>query len=310
MMQRVQFDLGKPDLDKLLSVADGDLLYRGVKRRENDKTSTTIMHGRVPYITYNIFAPYADEMIHGFSTRLGGVSREHLESLNLSFSRGDDPENVTENFRRFSEAVGFDHTRAVFSDQVHDTALHRVTEEDCGKGIIRESDIRGIDGLMTDVPGIPIMTFFADCVPVFFYDPEHKAIALSHSGWRGTVGDIAGKTIRRMREEFDSAPERIVTAIGPSICMDCYEVSEDVASLFMKKYKDTGDMGTVLMDKGNGKYQLNLHAAVRRNLLAAGVKEEHIAMPDICTCCNPRFLFSHRASKGMRGNLAAVMALK
>ena len=333
-MQRIQFDFGRPDTEALLARGDGELKYRGIPRKERE-TNTEIVHGPVPYIKYKIYAPYEDDLVHAFTTRFGGVSTGHLKSLNLSFSRGDDADNVRENYRRLGEALGIDVSRAVFSDQVHLKTIRRVTAADAGKGLTKESDIRETDGLMTDEPGLPIFTFYADCVPVYFYDPIHKAIGLAHSGWKGTVADIAGEMVRAMGKAFGTDAEALICAIGPSICMDCYEVSEDVAFQFIEKYGDRGtdwgDRGTVLLvppaggtkepspclpnppillDKGGGKYQLNLHEAVRQNLLAAGVTKQNIAMPDLCTCCNPEFLFSHRASKGMRGNLAAVMMLK
>lgn len=263
----------------------------------------------VTYITFPKLSQYGEDMVHGFSTRLGGVSKNHLGSMNLSFTRGDEREDVLENHRRFGKALGYDENRLVFSNQVHLTNIHKVTREDCGKGIIRESDIIEIDGLVTDEPGIPLITFYADCVPLFFYDPVNKVIAMAHSGWKGTVERIGAKMISYMKEEYHSNPEDIVCAIAPSICQKCYEVSEDVALRFLEVFGD-GYGDELLYRKDNGKYQLNLHKACEITLLEAGVKKEHLDVTDICTCCNPEFLFSHRASNGMRGNLAGVMMIK
>jgi hypothetical protein len=269
--------------------------------------STYITPGAVPVIKYRIFDEFP-ELITGFSTRLGGVSRGHLLSLNLSFSRGDERENVMKNHELFAAAVGYDYRRLVFSDQLHDIKIKNVTEEDAGKGIIRESDIKGIDGLVTDVPGLPLITFYADCVPLYFYDPVKRVVALAHSGWRGTVKKIGAVMVKRMEDDYGSSPSDIVCAIGPSICRSCYEVSSDVADEFKAAY--SGDIYNQLVDvKENGKFQLDLHLACYYNFLSAGIREEHIAMPDICTCCNSDILFSHRASKGKRGNLAAVAML-
>ena len=262
----------------------------------------------VPVIKYKALDIYED-IIHGFSTRLGGVSKEHLFSMNLSFSRGDERDNVLENHRRFAKAVGYNSERLVFSDQVHDVIIHVVKEEDAGKGIIKESDIKNIDGLVSNVKNIPLITFYADCVPLFFYDKLNKVVGLAHSGWKGTVGNIAAHMIQTMKNEYSSSPENIVVAIGPSICMDCYEISEDVAVKFEAKYTDK-ELKNMLLNKGNGKYQLDLHQACKYNFLNAGILENNISMPDICTCCNPNELFSHRASNGLRGNLAAVIMLK
>lgn len=262
----------------------------------------------VPVIKYKAFDNYKN-IIHGFSTRLGGVSKEHLSSMNLSFSRGDKKEYVLSNHSRFAKAVGYDSERLVFSDQVHDVKIHIVKENDIGKGIIKESDIKNIDGLVTNVKNIPLITFYADCVPLFFYDKNKKVVGLAHSGWKGTVGNIAASMIQTMRNEYNSNPENIVVAIGPSICMDCYEISEDVAVQFEDKYSDI-ELNNMLLNKGNGKYHLDLHQACKYNFLRAGIVEKNISMPDICTCCNPNEMFSHRASKGLRGNLAAVIMLK
>ncbi len=263
----------------------------------------------VSYITFPKLFQYDKDMLHGFSTRFGGVSKEHLSSMNLSFSRGDQKECVLENHRRFAKALGYDARKLVFSDQVHLTNFHKVTKEDCGKGIIRESDIKEVDGLVTNEPGVPIITFYADCVPVFFYDPVKKVIAMVHSGWRGTVERIGAKMVSYMAEEFGCKPKDIVCAVAPSICQKCYEVSEDVAGHFLEVF-GTSYGKELLYAKENGKYQLNLHKACGITLLEAGIEKENLDVTDLCTCCNPEFFFSHRASHGMRGNLAGVMMLR
>ena len=262
----------------------------------------------VPIIKYNIFDKY-ENIVHGFSTRLGGVSKEHLSSLNLSFSRGDLRENVLENHKRLGEAIGYNHEKLVFSDQVHDVRIHQVMEDDMGKGIMKESDIKETDGLITNIPGIPLITFYADCVPLYFYDPVQKVVALAHSGWKGTVNKIGAVMVSKMKELYGSEPSDIICAIGPSICKSCYEVSADVADMFKEAFTHE-EYEDIVEEKGNEKYLLDLHKACKYNFINAGINESNIAMPDYCTCCNSQMLFSHRASKGMRGNLAAVIMLK
>lgn len=262
----------------------------------------------VVYLTYPALTE-TQAVIHGFSTRLGGVSQGIYSSMNLSFTRGDEEEAVKENYRRIAEAIGFSYDSIVCSDQTHTTNVLRVGRKDCGNGITRPRPYTDVDGLITDEPGVTLATFYADCVPLYLVDPVRKAIGLSHSGWRGTVGKIGKVTVESMEKEFGCKPENIITAIGPSICMDCYEVSEDVANEFRNAYPE--EKWSLLMEnKGNGKYQLNLWEACRENFLEAGILPENIHMPQICTCCNPEFLFSHRASKGKRGNLAAFLALR
>ena len=195
----------------------------------------------------------------------------------------------------------------MFSDQVHKTNLRIVTKDDCGKGIVRERDFSEIDGLITQEVGIPLMTFYADCVPLFLYDPVQRVIATAHSGWRGTIGRIGMVVVQKMQELYGSKPEDIICAIGPSICKACYEVSKDVADACGVYTEEQRKI--LLEDKGNDKYQLDLHQACYYNFTDAGVLPEHIALPDICTCCNPELLFSHRASGGRRGNLGGVIML-
>ena len=178
----------------------------------------------------------------------------------------------------------------------------------------KEKGYRDVDGLIRNVPGLILGTFYADCVPLLFVDPVHHAIGCSHSGWRGAVGEMGKKTVEAMREAYGSCPEDIFAAIGPSICQDCYEVGKDVAEPFEKlfsqeRYQDVS-LKNILTEKVNGKYQLDLWRANEAILLGAGILKEHLSMTDICTCCNPGYLFSHRASKGRRGNLAAFLMLK
>ena len=145
-------------------------------------------------------------------------------------------------------------------------------------------------------------------MPLYFVDPVHRAIGLSHSGWRGTVNRMGEVTLQRMKEAFGTRPSDVWTAIGPSICQDCYEVSEDVAQEFISAFEGRAD-NRLLYRKENGKYQLNLWRANELVLLESGVPKDRIAVTDICTCCNPQVLFSHRASKGKRGNLGAFLQL-
>lgn len=260
----------------------------------------------VPYIYY----PQLEEtgVVHGFSTRLGGVSEGIFSSMNLSFSRGDNPERVMENFRRMGDAIGFKPEAVVLSAQTHTTNVIRVGYKERGLGITRDKIYSDVDGMITNEKGIMLSCSFADCVPLYLVDPKAGAIGLSHSGWRGTVGKIGKITVEKMQEEFGCNPKDILAAIGPSICMDCYEVSEDVAQQFKEAY-DKEAIGRMLLEKGNGKYQLNLWEACRENFLEAGIMPEHIVMPQICTCCNPELLYSHRASHGKRGALASFLML-
>ena len=262
---------------------------------------------KTPYLEYPLFQE-TGIVTSAFSTRLGGVSEGYYSSLNLSFDRGDDPARVLENFKRIGASMGVAVEDMVLSKQTHTTNVRVVTEEDKGKGVMRERNYTDVDGMITNVPGICLVTSYADCVPLYFVDPAKKAIGLSHSGWRGTVGKIGKNTVQLMQENFGSKPEDLLAAVGPSVCMDCYEVSEDVADAFKEAFP--GHTDEILLDKKNGKYQLDLWKANEIVLTEAGVLKEKIAVTNICTCCNPDLLFSHRASHGKRGNLGGFIYLK
>lgn len=259
------------------------------------------------YLTFPALAA-TGAVEHLFSTRLGGVSEGCLGSMNLSYTRGDEKENVDENFRRIATALNRKVTEFVFTDQTHTANVRVADARDAGCGIVRERGYHDVDGLVTNDPGIVLCAFFADCVPLFFVDPIRRVIGLSHSGWKGTVHKIGKETVQTMRREFGCDPADIVAAVGPSICGDCYEVSEDVAEQFRQAFSE--DTGAVLREKGGGKYLLDLWEANRLVMKEAGILEEHISVTDLCTCCNPEFLFSHRASHGKRGNLGAFLALR
>lgn len=269
---------------------------------------TVIEKDNVVYLTFPLLER-VEGIVHGFSTRLGGVSEGYEGSMNLSFGREQSRENVEENHRRLAEAIGYCPEQMVFSKQTHTTNVKVVTKKDCGTGYTKDRDFDDIDGLVTNEPGVVLTTFYADCVPLLMVDPVHRAIGCSHSGWRGTVADMAKATLDVMNREYGTLAKDVLAAIGPSICQDCYEVSEDVVEQFKTAYSEAV-WPKLFYGKENGKYQLNLQEACRQNFMRAGVPEEQISLPDLCTCCNPEFLFSHRAYDGKRGNLAAMLMIK
>ena len=244
---------------------------------------------------------------HAFSTRIGGVSEGIFSTMNLSFSRGDDHTCVTENYRRICSAIGVDYKKCVISKQTHTTNIRIVTEEDIGKGIVKSRDYDDVDGLITNIPGVTLVTQFADCVGLLFYDPVKKVIASSHAGWRGTVGKIGEKTVNMMCEHFGCNTDDICVGIAPSIGPCCFEVDSPVAEEFMKMQGI--DLSSVIKNDGNGKYHIDLWLANYLTLITSGVKQENISVTDLCTKCHPDVFFSHRATEGKRGNLAAFICL-
>ncbi len=274
----------------------------GLKYKNQDRIFEEREVGGVPYLSYLVLENLVI-VNHGFSTRLGGVSKGNCASMNISTTRGDDPAAIKENTRRIAQAIGVEPESMVYTHQTHTVNVAVVREGDQGKRFMET------DGMVTNVPGICLVTFYADCVPLYFVDPVKKAIGLSHSGWRGTVHRMGKATVEKMQETYGSDPADIIAAIGPSICQDCYEVSEDVIGEFRKEFEEEV-LPELFYEKGKGKYQLNLWRANEEVLLDAGVLKEHIAVTNLCTHCNPEILFSHRTTGNKRGNLSAFLALK
>ena len=264
--------------------------------------------GEVEYLTFPLLEQ-TGMVRHLFSTRVGGVSRGIYSTMNLSYTRGDEKEAVDENFRRIAKVLQCNMDDIVCSDQTHTTNLMVVSRKDGGKGILTPRDYTDIDGLLTDEPGLVLATFYADCIPLYFVDTKKRAIALAHSGWRGTVARMGRCVTEKMKEVYGTDPADIVAAIGPSICQSCYEVSEDVADAFAKEFRGIGQKDEILTDKGGGKFQLDLWRANEIVLTEAGIPDKQIQVTDICTCHNSEYLFSHRASQGKRGNLGAFLGL-
>ena len=270
----------------------------------------TISTGILPMVESPLFQREIG-LQHGFSTRKGGVSKEHLASLNLSFSVEDAKENVLENFRRIGERFGKTPEDFVLSKQSHETKVLKVGTKDRGKGITKDRDYEGIDALITDEEGIILSCFSADCVPILFYDPIHKAVGACHSGWRGTKGKILQNVVEEMRKHFSSNPAEILIAIGPSICKEQYVVSEDLALSFLEDYPDLGeDSSSPIQRISKDKFQLDLWDLNSRIALDCGIKEEHISISGYCTMENPELFFSHRYSQGKRGLQGAFICLQ
>lgn len=278
------------------------MMSLGLRYKNNEHILEEKIVKGVPYLSYPMLENTGIVM-HGFSTRLGGVSTGHCATMNISTTRGDDPDAIKENQRRIAAAIGVKVEDFTYTFQTHTTNVAAVEESDRGKQFMET------DGLVTNVPGICLVTFYADCVPLFFVDPVHRAIGLSHSGWKGTVHKMGKVTVERMREKFGTDPSQVVAAIGPSICQECYEVSEDVIEQFRENFrKELWE--ELFYRKENGKYQLDLWRANRAVLMEAGIAGERIAVTNVCTHCNPDILFSHRSTGTDRGNLSAFLALR
>lgn len=273
----------------------------------NSKTMTLNENKGVPFLTYNKLAQI-DFIRHAFSTKHGGVSTDEWTSMNFAFSRGDKPENVIENYKIFSNAVGFDYNSLVTSSQDHNTYVRPVTKNECGIGIWREKDMLSVDALITNEPNVTLVTHYADCTPLFFVDTVGKAIGLAHAGWRGTVGRIGEEVIKKMTSLYGTNPKDVVVAIGPAISKCCYEVDRDCAENFYN-LKDL-DNSKFIFPKNEVKYMIDLLETNRQIVMKAGVKEENIVLSDLCTKCNSDLLWSHRATNGHRGTMCAFMCIE
>ncbi len=250
-------------------------------------------------------------LLNAFSTREGGVSEGQYASMNLSYTVGDDPTKVDENFRIFGAAIGVSPEQMVYAHQTHTDHVLKVGAVQRGMGVTRERDFHDIDGLVTNEPGVCLVTSFADCVPLYFADPVHRAIGMTHSGWRGTVAGIGNRTMELMQREYSSRPEDLIVCIGPCIGGECYEVSGDVAAEFEAAYSAEQYERICRPEPGReGKFMLDLPQANFERFTEYGVMPEHISMPDLCTACNADILHSHRASGGKRGGMCGFLMIR
>ncbi|MBQ1436791.1 MAG: peptidoglycan editing factor PgeF [Ruminococcus sp.] len=260
----------------------------------------------VPYLTYNSLSEIKF-INHAFSTRLGGVSEGEFTSMNLAFNRGDNPECVTENYKRLCKSAGFEFESLTASAQDHHTFVRAVTKADRGVGIYKPRDMESVDAIITNETGVTLVTYYADCTPLYFVDTKNRAIGLAHGGWRGTVGRIAEKTIQKMTGLYGTNPADITAAVGPAISVCCYEVDKPCIDNFYAL--EDLDTDKFIFPKVGGKYMLDLLECNRQILVSAGVKPENITVSDVCTNCNSELLWSHRATKGHRGTMCAFMCL-
>ncbi|MCQ2512317.1 MAG: peptidoglycan editing factor PgeF [Lachnospiraceae bacterium] len=190
---------------------------------------------------------------------------------------------MAENYETLAVQFGLTTKEVVGVYQTHTSNIKIVTKANGGETILRPEAETGFDGMITNEPGLLLCTKQADCVPVYLLDPEQKAIAMIHSGWKGTAGTISVNGVRLMEQTYGSKPEHILVALGPCICGDCYEVSDDLIVPFSVRFSKSQIEQIFLPGKKAGKYYLNLPLAIRLSLLEAGLKNENIFNPPFCT---------------------------
>lgn len=246
---------------------------------------------------------------HGFSTRLGGLSKpEHTKSLNLGFYRGDKDIIVRKNIERFCEAVAVDPETLVIMPQIHSTKVVEVDRTMGGHGIYTPATFEA-DALVSCSKGTALGVRVADCVPILLADPGAGVIAAVHAGWRGTVGDIVGATVKKMCYLGASA-EDIRAAIGPHISMENYEVGEEVARAVLRVVGEENLTFDHLRTTATpGKFLCGLGAVNKTLLLRAGLAEAHIDLSDECTFANGELFYSHRRMGEKRGTMMGIIAI-
>lgn len=276
---------------------------------DKNQNLNVVKNGEVVYLTSPLFDKL-DWLNNGISTRLGGVSQGFLSSMNFAYNDYDDKENVYENYKIFCNATGIDINKIVTTKQVHSNKVVKLDENHTFRSVSEKGcDFPEVDGVVTNVKGATLFAFSADCSLIQIVDPINKAIGLCHSGWRGTVSKISQNAINMMQEYYNSNPDNLLVTIGPSICPECFEVEWDMISEARKGFSEK-DYDKIYYQKNETKYQFNLWEANRIVLKEAGVRESNIFMPNLCTKCNPDFLFSHRNQGLKRGTLIAFLGIK
>lgn len=259
----------------------------------------TIKNGALEYL-----AAQGIGVPHGFTTRYGGVSTGHLDSLNIGIHRGDNWDNVLKNYQILGDALGFDPKKLVLSHQTHSDTVYRVTAADAGAGLYAP-ELPECDALITDAAGMALAVFTADCTPILLHDPITGAVGAVHAGWRGTASSIAAKTAAAMTAQFGSRPEDICAAIGPNIGPCCFETDEDVPQAMYDAFGT--EVGNAIRQSGN-KFYVNLKIINEIILRRAGVT--NIEVSAACTACENRRFWSHRITGGLRGSQGAIIVCK
>lgn len=254
-----------------------------------------------------LFDRFGDKIVYSFSDRRGGVSEGIYESLNLSNSMGDDPELVRENFRIWLERYGVNLEDVVSLKQVHGANVLVADSSHCGSGPI-EGRIEGFDGLVTNVPGLALVTGHADCTPVYIYDPVRNAIGMVHAGWRGTTLEIAARAVKTMVSAYSCEPADMYAMIGPCIHIENFECDRDVIDAIDKMSIDASEY--YYFDEESGKYHASVPDINKAVLVSAGIPESNIEVSPECTYELADKYFSHRRQGDKRGGQAALLMLK
>ncbi|QGT99698.1 Multicopper polyphenol oxidase [Candidatus Syntrophocurvum alkaliphilum] len=249
----------------------------------------------------------SEDLVIAFSTRVGGYSSHQYTSLNLGLHVGDNKDQVINNRRKFLSYFDIELSSTVSCEQVHGNKIIRVTDKHKGLGAYSdESSLLGYDGMICNTPNLYLLTYYADCVPVFFYDPQNRAVGLAHSGWKGTMGNIAVETVYAMEKNFNCHRQDIKVYIGPGIARCCFEIQKDLVEKVSEKYNEISD---IILLKDNNGYKWDLHSTVRIMLEKYGVLSKNIICSSLCSFCNSDLFFSYRRDRGSTGRMTALIGL-
>lgn len=259
-------------------------------------------------LIYYTFEPLNrfQEIVHGFSTRKGGTSFPPYDTLNLGLHVEDKKASVIENRKRFVNSLGYSLEDAVALEQVHGNKVVVVKESDKGRGMFSYEDfLASADGMVTNKPGILLTTYYADCVPLYFFDPQTSSIGLAHAGWKGTMLKIGARIVNELKKNFVVNPKDCIAVIGPSIGPCCYEVDDRVLQPMKKAYPN---FFSIIRQEEERAF-LNLWEANKISLQESGLQDINIYISKLCTHCSQEYFFSHRRDKGQTGRMAAVIGL-
>ena len=264
--------------------------------------------GKTVYFTFSLL-DRVNQLIHAVSTRLGGVSKGIYHSLNIGFHVGDEENNVIKNREIFCRTLGLNLSSVAAGEQVHGTHIAIVQAGDRGKGAYswKESFPR-TDALTTNVPGVSLLVVVADCPALLFFDPAHKAVALAHTGWRGSIKGSLQKTIQKMSQNFHTNPQDLLVAISPSIGPCCYRIGKDTLKQLVTSFP--ANWKNFVIFKPDGSAHLDLWKLNRYQLLKMGVKHTNIEIARICTACHTDLFYSHRKERGKTGRCGMIVSIK
>jgi len=265
-----------------------------IKKRNND----------IVWFEFDLFNK-EENLLHFQSTRMGGLSRGNYRGLNLGYGK-DELNDVLANRLRLCDSIGFTDNNVVAQNQVHGNQVLIIDASHAGNGFYSKEDaIEDCDAMVTNEPDICLWAFGADCLPILFFDPTNRAIGVAHAGWKGTLANIAGETIRTMQENFGSLPEEIIVGLGAGIGVKYYEVGDEVVSAVLKKFEI--DEPFLIQNPKTGHFHLDLINTNTFLLYQAGIEPENIEVADLCTYENAHWFYSARRDKETGRQIAGIM---